>query len=149
MLYGFFALFGLSSVQAKKMHYEMLIYKLVLNGDTLEDATNLKLSGVMKKHTKRLKLLELEDGSTLHVEMWITKEGVAASKFTVFQHKYYTKKDELWKLMTVTPRLKFKGDHIDRGHYKYRDPQTDESLELFYQLKVVPYKKKRGRLVTG
>ena len=147
-------LVGLSANQlsaAKKMSYSMTVFKLILNGDTLEAAADLNLSGIMKGHTKRLPMLVLEDGSTLHVELWITKEGVSAQKFTVFQHKYYTKKDELWTLMAVTPRLKFVGDHMDRGHYTYRDPQSGENLELFYSLTVTPYnkRKKKGRRVTG
>lgn len=140
-----------NALAGKKMTYTMTVYKLILNGDTLQEAADLQLSGVMKKHTKRLPMVALDDGSVLHIEMWITKEGVAAQKFTVFQCKYYTKENELWTLMAVTPRLKFIGDHMDRGHYTYKDPQTGESLELFYQLSVVPLKKKKrkGRGVNG
>lgn len=140
---------GSEALAKKKMNYNLVVYKLVLNGDTMEKATNLNLSGIMKGHTKRLPMLALEDGSTLHIELWVTKEGVAAQKLTVFQHKYYTKKDEYWTLMAVTPRLKFVGDHLDRGHYYYRDPQSGESLEIFYQLTVTTVKKlkRRGRRV--
>jgi hypothetical protein len=132
-----------SSLFAKKYDYSMTIYKFILNGDTLEELADMELIGLMKTHTKRLPMTILEDGSTLHIEMWITKEGVAADRFTVFQHKYYTKKEEYWKLITVTQRLKFKGDHLDRGHYKYFDPKTKESLEIFYDLTVKPHKRHR------
>jgi hypothetical protein len=142
-------LFVLSSagyaLSAKKMSYTMTIYKLILNGDTLEEAVDVQLTGIMKKHTKRLKIIALEDNSTLHAELWVTKEGVAAKKFTVIQTKYYTKKDEYWKLMAVAPRLKFEGDHLDRGHYSYNDRVTGESMEIFYRLTIVTVKKSKKK----
>jgi hypothetical protein len=144
-LRGFFFLSiicGLSiGVQAKKYQYELRIYKIIYNGDTLSTGGDVVRTGVLKKHTKRLPIATLSDGRSLHLEMWLTVEGVMLDKFNVFQHKYYALDGEDWLLLTVSPRLKFKGRHYDRGRYYYRDPLTNESLEVMYKLTVDPYKK--------
>jgi len=134
-----------SIAQAKKFQYKLTIYKIIYNGDTLQLGGNVVKKGVMKKHTKRLSIATLDDGSTLHLEMWLTVEGVMLDKFNVFQHKYYTFKDDAWTLLAVSPRLKFMGRHYDRGHYTYNDPRNGESLEVFYELTVDPYKKKKKK----
>lgn len=141
-----FVLFGAStSLYAKKVEYQLTVYKIIYNGDTLNLGGDVKLSGVMKKHTKRLPIATLNDGTTLHIEMWLTQEGVMMDKFNVFQHKYYVKDGDSWRLMAVTPRLKFLGKHYDRGHYTYRDPRSGETLEVMYQLTVDTYKKKKKK----
>lgn len=130
---------------AKKYNYEIRIYTIIYNGDTLQTGGDIVRSGIMKKHTNRIPVATLDDGRSLHLEMWLTVEGVMLDKFNVFQHKYYTLDGEEWLLMTVSPRLKFQGRHYDKGHYTYRDPQTGESLEVMYKLTVDPYKKKKKK----
>ncbi|MFT5723361.1 MAG: hypothetical protein ACI9JN_000471 [Bacteroidia bacterium] len=134
--------------QAKKYAYEIRIYTIIYNGDTLETSGDVVRTGILKKHTKRLPIATLNDGRSLHLEMWLTVEGVMLDKFNVFQHKYYALDGEEWLLMTVSPRLKFKGRHYDKGHYYYRDPQTGETLEVMYKLTVDPYKKKKKKKKT-
>lgn len=139
-----FAFCSLSNTAiAKKYSYEIRIYTIIYNGDTLETGGDVVQSGILKKHTNRLPIATLDDGRSLHLEMWLTVEGVMLDKFNVFQHKYYALDGEEWLLMTVSPRLKFKGRHYDKGHYSYRDPRTDETLEVMYKLTVDPYKKKK------
>ncbi|MBO6517670.1 MAG: hypothetical protein JJ975_14080 [Bacteroidia bacterium] len=136
---------GASSAHAKKVQYTVRIYTIIYNGDTLQTGGDVVHSGVMKKHSKRLPIATLDNGESLHLEMWITMEGVMLDRFNVFQHKYYTKNGEAWRLVAVTPRLKFYGSHYDRGHYSYTDPQSGETLEVMYQLTVDPYKKKKKK----
>jgi hypothetical protein len=137
-------IFALSSSSfAKKYKYEIRIYTIIYNGDTLETSGDVVRQGILKKHTKRLPIATLDDGRSLHLEMWLTVEGVMLDKFNVFQHKYYALDGEDWLLMTVSPRLKFQGRHYDKGHYFYRDPRTEETLEVMYKLTVDRYKKKK------
>lgn len=128
---------------AKKYKYELRIYTIIYNGDTLETGGDVIRSGILKKHTKRIPIATLNDGRSLHLEMWLTVEGVMLDKFNVFQHKYFTLDGEDWLLMTVSPRLKFQGRHYDKGHYLYRDPRTGESLEVMYRPTVDRHKKKK------
>ena len=126
------------------MEYTLRVYKVIYNGDTLDLGGDVVRSGVIKKHTRRLPIATLDDGRSLHLEMWLTMEGVMLDRFTVFQHRYYTRNGEDWSLLAVSPRLKFIGRHYDRGHYKYVDHKTGESMEVFYELTVDQYKKKKA-----
>ncbi len=135
-------LFGFNGY-AKKYKYEVRIYTIVYNGDTLETGGHVIRSGILKKHTNRMPIATLNDGRSLHLEMWLTVEGVMLDKFNVFQHKYYALDGEVWLLMTVSPRLKFQGRHYDKGHYTYRDQRTGESLEVMYRLTVDRQKQKK------
>lgn len=135
----------LPSAQAKKRTYSLRIYTIIHNGDTLQTGGDVVREGVMKKHTKRLPIATLNNGHSLHLELWLTVEGVMLDKYNVFQHKYYEKDGDDWRLIAVSPRLKFKGRHYDRGHYTYRDPQSGETLEVFYQLIVDDINKKKKK----
>ena len=106
-------LFGFNGY-AKKYKYEVRIYTIVYNGDTLETGGHVIRSGILKKHTNRMPIATLNDGRSLHLEMWLTVEGVMLDKFNVFQHKYYALDGEVWLLMTVSPRLKFQADTTTR-----------------------------------
>ena len=140
VVFAMLCLFTSSSL-AKKYKYEIRIYTIIYNGDTLETSGDVVRSGILKKHTKRIPVATLDDGRSLHLEMWLTVEGVMFDQFNVFQHKYFALDGEEWLLMTVSPRLKFKGRHYDKGHYTYRDPRTGESLEVMYKLTVDRYRK--------
>ena len=130
---------------AKKMTYELRIFSIVYNGDTLQTGGDVVKTGILKSHTKRLPIATLNDEQSLHLELWLTMEGAGKDRFTVFQHKYYIYQNESWLLMAVAPRLKFKGRHYDRGHYYYNDPKTGETLDVTYKLIAEPYKKKKKK----
>jgi len=134
-----------STVQAKKVQYTIRIYQIIYNGDTLQTGGDVIHTGVLKKHTNRMPIATLDDGKGLYLEMLVTMEGVMLDRFTVFQHKYFAKDGEDWRLLAVSPRLKFQGRHFDRGHYSYHDPQSGETLEVMYQLTADPYKKKKKK----
>ncbi|MFT5156229.1 MAG: hypothetical protein ACI83I_000772 [Bacteroidia bacterium] len=127
---------GVGEAKAQKMNYEIKILKFYLNGDTIDLDEPIVFTGTLKKHSRRMEVVKVGD-RTLHLEFWLTQEGVMGQKFNVFQHKYYYKNtDESWRLLCVTPRLKFIGRHYDRGHYKYYDPLNGEELEVYYVLSV-------------
>lgn len=119
---------------AQKYNYSMSIG--IVNGEKVTNATDIRIEGKFKGHTKRVQIAKLKDGSTLHVEIWVNKEGVASDKFTTCQQKYYIKKNGQWKLLSVTRRLKFKDKFADNSIYNFNDSTEGSTLEVLYKLVV-------------
>ena len=66
--------FTSNQVFSAKLEFQIEISQVIYDGDTLHFNKKVKLQGEMKNHTQRLAIATLDDGTVLHLEMWVTLE---------------------------------------------------------------------------
>jgi hypothetical protein len=126
-----------SSATAGKISYTMTITSVSVNGEEIKLDAPVRLAGEFKKQSERLPVVKVGD-QTLCVEIIVATEGTPGSKQRVVNQKYYYKnKKGKYRLLSVTRRLLFTGEHKYKGTYTYNDPANSESLSVTYSISVV------------
>ena len=129
---------------AKKYKYELRIYTIIYNGDTLETGGDVIRTGILKKaHEAYYLVATLNDGRSLHLRNVAHGRRRYAGQIQRLPTQILHALDgEEWLLMTVSPRLE-----ISRTTLRQRPLSCIETLgqakrlEVMYRLNRRPAQK--------